>query len=155
MLPGAACWPNAGGAARAIAGGLIDEEAAVTVSGRTRARANELATELGCQEIGWENRGTQFADVLINCTPVGMHPEVNETPFQPQWLGEGTLVFDTVYNPENTLLLKQARERGCPTVSGIEMFVRQAALQYDQFTGRPAPLDVMRKTLRQGISAIR
>lgn len=146
---------GAGGAARAIAGGLIDEEAVVTVSGRTRSRATELATELDCQEIGWENRGAQFADVLVNCTPVGMHPEVNETPFQHQWLGDHTLVFDTVYNPENTLLLKQARERGCPTVSGIEMFVRQAALQYDQFTGRPAPLDVMRKTLRQGISAIR
>ncbi|MBQ19025.1 MAG: shikimate dehydrogenase [Planctomycetaceae bacterium] len=146
---------GAGGAARAIAGGLIDEEAAVTVSGRTRSRANELATELGCQEIGWENRGTQFTDVLINCTPVGMHPEINETPFQPQWLDEGTLVFDTVYNPENTLLLKQARQRGCPTVSGVEMFVRQAARQYDQFTNRPAPLGVMREALRHGISAVR
>jgi len=145
---------GAGGAARAIAGGLVEAGAVVTVSGRTRPRANALAVELGCQETGWENRGAQFADVLINCTPVGMHPRVDESPFQPQWLGEKTLVFDTVYNPENTLLIKQARERGCPTVSGIEMFVRQAALQYKQFTGQMAPLEVMRETLRRGISAV-
>ena len=64
------------------------------------------------------------------------------------------LVFDTVYNPENTLLIKQARERGCKTVSGIEMFVRQAAAQYKLFTGKEAPLEVMRTTLRKGISAV-
>jgi len=146
---------GAGGAARAVAGGLVEAEAAVIVSGRTRQRATDLASELGCQEIGWENRGAQFADVLVNCTPVGMHPNVNESPFQPQWLGDKTLVFDTVYNPENTLLIKQAQERGCPTVSGIEMFIRQAALQYELFTEQMAPLDVMRDTLRQGISALR
>jgi 3-dehydroquinate dehydratase/shikimate dehydrogenase len=146
---------GAGGAARAVAGGLVEEGAAVIVSGRTRQRASELASDLGCQEIGWENRGAQFADVLINCTPVGMHPNVNESPFQDQWLGDNTLVFDTVYNPENTLLIKQARERGCPTVSGIEMFIRQAALQYELFTNQMAPLDVMRETLRRGISAVR
>ena len=146
---------GAGGAARAVAGGLVEAGAAVIVSGRTRQRASELASDLGCQETGWENRGTQFADVLINCTPVGMHPNVNESPFQPQWLGDNTLVFDTVYNPENTLLIKQARERGCPTVSGIEMFIRQAALQYELFTNQMAPLDVMRETLRRGISAVR
>ena len=146
---------GAGGAARAVAGGLVEEGAAVIVSGRTRQRASELASDLGCQETGWENRGTQFADVLINCTPVGMHPNVNESPFQDQWLDDNTLVFDTVYNPENTLLIKQARERGCPTVSGIEMFIRQAALQYELFTNQMAPLDVMRETLRRGISAVR
>ncbi len=155
-LQGAKCLVlGAGGAARAIAGGLVEAGAVVTVTGRTRPRANALAVDLGCQETGWENRGAQFADVLINCTPVGMHPNLDESPFQPQWLGENTLVFDTVYNPENTLLIKQARERGCPTVSGIEMFIRQAALQYEQFTGKPAPLDVMRETLRRGISAVR
>ena len=146
---------GAGGAARAVAGGLVQEDAVVTVSGRTRPRANELAVELGCQEIGWENRGSQFTDVLVNCTPLGMHPNINESPFQPQWLSDNTLVFDTVYNPENTLLIKQARERGCPTVSGIEMFIRQAALQYQHFTAQPAPVDVMRDTLRHAISAVR
>ena len=114
-----------------------------------------LAEQLGCQHIHWENRGTGFADILINCTPVGMHPQVDDTPFQANWFREGMLVFDTIYNPENTLLLKQARERGCRVVSGIEMFIRQAADQFERFTGREAPLEELRQTLRRGISMVR
>ena len=90
----------------------------------------------------------------MNGTAVGMYPNVNDTPFAQNFMQEEMLVFDTVYNPENTLLLKQARERGCKTVSGIEMFVRQAAAQYKLFTGKEAPLEVMRSTLRKGISAV-
>jgi 3-dehydroquinate dehydratase/shikimate dehydrogenase len=64
------------------------------------------------------------------------------------------LVFDTVYNPETTLLIKQARQRDCKTVTGIEMFVRQAARQFELFTGRTAPLEVMREAIRREISAV-
>ena len=64
------------------------------------------------------------------------------------------LVFDTIYNPENTLLLKDARSHNCKTASGLEMFVRQASLQYERFTQREAPMDVMRDALRRGISPI-
>jgi len=63
------------------------------------------------------------------------------------------VVFDTVYNPERTLLIKQARERDCRTITGVEMFVRQAGRQFELFTGRPAPLDVMRDVVRRAISA--
>jgi 3-dehydroquinate dehydratase/shikimate dehydrogenase len=63
------------------------------------------------------------------------------------------LVFDTVYNPEQTLLIKHAKDRGCRVVTGVEMFVRQAAIQSEKFTGRPAPLELMREALRKGISA--
>ena len=145
---------GAGGVARAIALGLVKAGALVIISNRTAERATELAAELGCQQISWEHRGTGFADILVNCTSVGMHPNVDETPFPESQFRENMLVFDTVYNPENTLLLKQARGRGCVTVSGIEMFIRQAALQFEQFTGRPAPLETMRETLRQSISAV-
>ncbi|MEX1228737.1 MAG: shikimate dehydrogenase [Planctomycetaceae bacterium] len=145
---------GAGGAARAIGLGLVRAGAALTVTNRTHARAVTLAQELGCQQTNWENRGAVFADVLVNCTSVGMHPEVDETPFPQHWLREGMLVFDTVYNPEQTLLLKQAKERGCRTVTGIEMFVRQAAAQYASFTGQPADLEFLRDTLRRGISAV-
>jgi 3-dehydroquinate dehydratase/shikimate dehydrogenase len=82
-----------------------------------------------------------------------MHPKLNETPFEQHWLGDATLVFDTVYNPEQTLLLKHARDRGCPTVSGVEMFVRQAAKQFELFTGWTAPVDYMADTLRVSNSA--
>lgn len=146
---------GAGGAAKAIGHGVVRRGGILMVTNRTRARAAELAERLGCVLVQWENRGAQFADVLVNCTSVGMHPEVDETPFAANWLREGMIVFDTVYNPERTLLIKQARERGCRTVTGVEMFVRQAALQFELFTGRPAPLDVMRDALRRAISAAR
>lgn len=146
---------GAGGAARAIAQGVVRRGGILLVSNRTKARAAELADRLGCVLVQWENRGSQFADVLINCTSVGMHPEVDQTPFAANWLREGMVVFDTVYNPERTLLIKQARERGCATVTGVEMFVRQAARQFELFTGRPAPLEVMREALRRAISAAR
>ncbi len=145
---------GAGGAARAVVLGMVRSGAVVTIANRNASRAAELATEFKCQHVGWENRGSVYADILINCTPVGMHPHVNDTPFPMNWLRDGMLVFDTVYNPENTLLLKQARSHQCLTVSGLEMFVRQAAAQFERFTGEPAPLELMRETARKGISAV-
>ena len=64
-----------------------------------------------------------------------MHPDVDETPYAKEKLKDTMLVFDTVYNPEQTLLIKNAREVGCPVITGVEMFVRQAAYQYKLFTG--------------------
>ena len=145
---------GAGGVARAVGMGLVQAGAAVVVSNRSKTRGAELAQHLGCQHILWENRGTVFADVVVNCTSVGMHPQVDESPFAENWLREGTVVFDTVYNPENTLLIKQARERGCQVVTGVEMFVRQAARQFALFTGTPAPFETMRGALRQAISPV-
>lgn len=144
---------GAGGVAKAIGLGLIKAGAIVTVASRTSKRGAALAAQLGCQSIGWENRGAGFIDVLVNCTPVGMAPNVDQSPYAGNWLREGTLVFDTIYNPENTLLIKEARERLCLTVSGLEMFIQQAAAQYEHFVGRPAPVDVMRDALRRAMSA--
>lgn len=146
---------GAGGVARAIGRGIVNYGGVLMVANRTKARAAELAEELGCLLIQWENRGTVFADVLINCTSVGMHPNLDETPFAENWLREGMVVFDTIYNPERTLLIKQARERDCKTITGVDMFVRQAARQFELFTGRAAPSDVMRDVLRRAISPAR
>ncbi|NQV28683.1 MAG: shikimate dehydrogenase, partial [Rhodopirellula sp.] len=145
---------GAGGAARAIALAMVRSGAVVTIAGRTHKRAIALADEVGCQHCSWENRGAGEPDVLINCTPVGMHPDVDETPYAEHWLTENMVVFDTVYNPETTLLIKDARAKGCRTVSGIEMFVRQAAQQFELFTGKPGPLDQMRMTVRRAISPL-
>ena len=145
---------GAGGAARAIGLAMVRSGAVVTICSRTHKRAVALADSIGCQHATWENRGAGDPDILINCTPMGMHPDVDATPFAPNWLAEGKLVFDTVYNPEQTLLLKHAKERGCRTVSGIEMFVRQAARQFETFTGHPGPVDQMRETLRRAISPL-
>ncbi len=145
---------GAGGVARAVGLGVCRAGCVVTLANRNKQRGLELASELGCQIATWENRGAVESDILINCTPVGMWPEMNATPYAQHWLREGMLVFDTIYNPENTLLLKEARARGCRTVSGVEMFIRQAAAQFECFTGRPGPLDIFRNALRRGISAV-
>jgi 3-dehydroquinate dehydratase / shikimate dehydrogenase len=144
---------GAGGAARALARGVMHRGASVVVTSRTSARAKAFAEELGCRFCTWENRGSEGLDILINCTPVGMSPNVDDSPFQQNWLQEEMLVFDTIYNPEQTLLIRHARERGCRTVTGVEMFVRQAAAQFELFTGQPQPIEIMRETLRRGISA--
>ncbi|MFP6674173.1 MAG: shikimate dehydrogenase, partial [Pirellulaceae bacterium] len=70
-------------------------------------------------------------------------------------LHRGVMVFDTVYNPEQTLLIKQAREQDCRTITGIEMFVRQAAMQFQLFTGEDPPMDSMRETMRRSINPAR
>ncbi len=144
---------GAGGAARAVGYALISNGAAVAVTNRSRERGRTLATELGCQFISWENRGAESCEILVNCTCVGMHPNLNETPFEQNWLSDSTLVFDTVYNPEQTLLLKYARERGCPTVGGMEMFIRQAGKQFKLFTNAEPPREYMTETLRRAMSA--
>ncbi len=146
---------GAGGVAKAIGLGVLRAGAALTITNRTKARGQDLATHLGCQFVAWENRGIGHMDVVVNCTPIGMYPNMDDTPFQDNWLREGTVVFDTIYNPEQTLLIKQARERGCHIVSGLEMFVGQAAAQYHYFTKQAAPVEVMRDALRRGISALR
>ncbi len=146
---------GAGGVARAIARGIASHGGVLMITNRTKARAAELAEQLGCLLVEWQNRGAVFADVLINCTSVGMHPKLDETPFAENWLREGMVVFDTIYNPERTLLIKQARERGAKTITGVDMFVAQAARQFELFTGRTAPDDVMREALRKAISAAR
>jgi hypothetical protein len=90
----------------------------------------------------------------VNGTPVGMFPEMDDTPFQTSNLTGKTLVFDTIYNPEQTLFIKGARASQCPVVTGLQMFVRQAAYQYRLFTGKEPPVDVMVKTIKKAISPV-
>ena len=142
---------GAGGAAKAIAAGLNRREANVVIASRTLERAQQLADRLDCKAIEWAHRHSVAADILVNCTPVGMHPNVDETPYDKRELKPSMIVFDTVYNPENTLLIKDARSRSCPIVTGVEMFVRQAALQFQLFTGRDAPPDLLRDALKRTI----
>jgi 3-dehydroquinate dehydratase/shikimate dehydrogenase len=146
---------GAGGAAKAIAYGLVKRGATLTIASRTFDNAQRLAQRLQCRVVPWEQRLTVEADILVNCTPVGMHPDVDESPFEFQAFKPGSIVFDTVYNPENTLFIKLARERECHVVTGVEMFVRQAALQYQLFTGHEAPVGDMRLALKRATSAVK
>jgi 3-dehydroquinate dehydratase/shikimate dehydrogenase len=145
---------GAGGLARSVAHGLHREGALVTISGRTYDRAHELAEEIGCRAVDWAARHSVLCDVLVNCTPVGTQPNVDESPVHPGFLKPGLVVFDTVYTPETTLLIKEAQERGCPVVTGVDLFIRQAAAQFRLFAGQEPPLEFMRTVLRRAISPV-
>jgi 3-dehydroquinate dehydratase/shikimate dehydrogenase len=144
---------GAGGAAKAVARALYDRGAEVTIANRTPERAQKLSEEIGCGATDWSNRYSEDPDILVNCTPIGMHPNVEETPYEKHSLKPSLVVFDTVYNPENTLLIKQAREQSCTVVTGVEMFLRQAGRQFKLFTNREPPLANMRETLKRATSA--
>ncbi len=144
---------GAGGAARAVAFGLRRRSIDVTVCSRTPDRAKRVAAEVGCKAIDWSARYKIPYDCIVNATPVGMHPLVNETPFEQQHLRPYMVVFDTVYNPENTLLVKEARASGCRIVTGVDMFVRQAAIQFRLWHGRDPSEAVMREALKRATAS--
>ncbi|RCS41221.1 shikimate dehydrogenase [Bremerella cremea] len=144
-----------GGVSRGIVWSLKQREANVTISGRTLENAEQLANHFQCRSIRWDDRGSVVPDILINGTPVGMHPNVNETPFEKRWIKPSMVVFDTVYNPEQTLLIKEAKATGARVVTGVEMFVRQAALQFKHFTGVDTSRELMRSTLKRITGAVR
>ncbi|MEX1042777.1 MAG: shikimate dehydrogenase [Pirellulaceae bacterium] len=146
---------GSGGVARAIAWTLKQRGADVVISGRTPEKAEALAERLKCRNIPWNERGSVGPQILVNGTPLGMHPNVNESPFPKEWLKASMVVFDTVYNPEQTLLIKEAREKQAKVVTGVEMFVRQAALQFKWFTGEEISRDLMRTELKRITAAVR
>src|SRR5438132_1627439 len=145
---------GAGGVARAVAHALHREGALVSVSNRTPERTQRLAEEVGCRAIDWAARHNVVCDTVINCTSVGMHPNMDESPIHQSLLKPGLMVMDCIYTPEQTLLVKEARNRGCHILTGVDMFVRQAALQFQLFTGKEAPLEVMRKVVRKALSPL-
>jgi 3-dehydroquinate dehydratase/shikimate dehydrogenase len=145
---------GAGGIARAIAHMLQREGAMVTIANRSPERARELAQEVGCRFIGWETRHTVLCELLVNCTPIGMQPNVDECPVHPSILKPEMMVFDTIYSPETTLLIKEARARGCRVLTGVDMFVRQAELQFHLFTHREPPKDLMRTVVKRALSPV-
>ncbi len=147
---------GAGGVARSIVFGLIRRGAHLTITNRHDERATRLAEEVGCRTVNWGMRASNVVDVIINATPVGMHPNVDDTPLPPAAFSRpGMVVFDTIYHPENTMMVKLARERGCQAVTGVDMFLRQAAIQFKLYTGQDAPIDVMVVALKQKLTPLR
>ncbi len=146
---------GAGGVARPIVYGLRNRGALVTVASRTKKRSDRLAATYDCKAVDWETRQRVHCDILINCTPIGMHPNVDESPMPKTHLKPSMLVFDTVYNPESTLLIKDSRSQNCQTITGVEMFVRQALLQFFLFTRQEVSTDVMRDVLTKAIGPVR
>ena len=147
-----ACCLGAGGAARAMAYGLKKAGASVVIS-RPDVRSGRMQWRRR-----WSARrsiGTTGMAFRRHCRSIaarwGCIPNVDETPYDKNHLHSVMVVFDMVYNPENTLLIKEARSQGCAVVTGVEMFVRQASLQFKLFTGQDAPWELMRDTLKRAI----
>lgn len=147
---------GAGGVGKALAVGLGRRGATLIVTDVDQPRAESLCAKLQengllSQAVPWEERYLTQPRLLVNATPIGMSPKVKETPFDGSFLHPSMLVFDAVYNPEKTLLLQHAQERGCATVSGLSMFVRQAGLQFQLFTGVKPPLKEMKQVVQKAL----
>jgi len=143
---------GAGGVSRAIVAGLRDCGARVTIFNRTREKAERLAAEFGATALPNEQRMQNTADAIINCTSIGMWPEVDATPLPKEGLQHRPAVFDTVYNPAETRLLREARATGCKTIDGVAMFVNQAVGQFERWTGQKAPVRNMRNIVLEQLS---
>jgi 3-dehydroquinate dehydratase/shikimate dehydrogenase len=150
---------GAGGTGRTAVAALAECGATVVVYNRTMERAEALAQEFNSRRgkvvaARMEKLCDSCCHVFVNTTSVGMHPRIDESPLgerAPNFSSD-TLVFDTIYNPMETKLLQQAKAAGAKTVGGVEMFVRQAARQFEAWTRKPAPLDIFRRVVESRLS---
>jgi shikimate dehydrogenase len=162
----AALVVGAGGAARAVVFGLMNAGAAsVLVLNRTLERAQALVSDLGKQspsilsaEPFYEDtliETARSADLLVNATSVGMWPRVDASIWPAEIpLPSDLTVFDLVYNPLETELLRQARRSGARALGGLGMLVRQGALAFERWTGIEAPVDIMRRTCEEALETL-
>ncbi|MEO6223461.1 MAG: type I 3-dehydroquinate dehydratase [Vicinamibacterales bacterium] len=141
---------GAGGAARAVGRALIGRGSTVAFSARRHDEAVRLAEALGADVATWPPKGRW--DVLVNSTPVGTWPDVTARPFIDPAVQSG-IVYDLVYNPEETALQRDARATGAVTIGGLEMLVGQAVRQSEWWTGRTPPPALMTEAARAWIAS--
>ena len=139
---------GAGGAARAAVHAILRAGGTPIVFNRSRDRAESLARWFSCETQPLAALGTTEADVLINATPVGMHPHTEQSPVDGRHLARFEWVVETIYNPLETRLLREARAAGCGVVAGLAMFVRQGAEQIRTWTGLEPPVELMTRVVR-------
>jgi len=156
---------GAGGAARAIAFTLALKTGVtkLTILDINEGMLHGLATDLKagthvCIESAKLSdssiaKALEQADVIINCTPIGMHPKEGVSLVPVDYFRPGQVVFDVVYTPLETKLLADARSRGLKVISGVEMFINQAVLQFRHFTGVDAPVEVMRRVVMERLKS--
>lgn len=153
---------GAGGSSRATVYALITHGAEVTVLNRTHDRAVELAEQLNSvvgegsvKPLALDNpdamRAVREADLLVNCTPVGMYPHTDAQPVPSEWLHPDLFVFDQIYNPVETNLLRAARSVGAQGANGLKMLVFQGALSFEIWTGRTPPVQEMEDAVLRGL----
>jgi 3-dehydroquinate dehydratase/shikimate dehydrogenase len=138
-----------GGAARGAAFALSEAGACLAVVGRNPDRVRALAKACGAEPLLREHLDSRHFDALVHATPLGMFPHVNECFFSENVPAD--VVFDMVYNPMETLLIRKAREQKRQVVLGIEMFLEQAARQFEIWTGDSAPRSAMEKAAAEAL----
>ncbi|MGD0090503.1 MAG: shikimate dehydrogenase [Planctomycetota bacterium] len=146
---------GAGGAGKAVAYGAKTRGAKVFLFDQAGERAAALAAAVGGAAVPAGGLAAVQAGVVINASPVGMHPHVENSPLQKEEIPEGGVVFDIVYNPLRTRLLKLAEERGCKTLAGLPMFVRQGQRQFELWTGKQAPYELLERVLLAALQGTR
>lgn len=138
-----------GGAARGAAFALADAGATVSITGRSEDRVKALARASGVEALPADQLGDQHFDVAVHATSLGMYPNVDGCFFRDRIPAE--LLFEMVYNPLETVLVRRAREQGIEVIPGTEMFVEQAALQFETWTEDSAPRAVMERTVMDAL----
>ena len=155
---------GAGGASRAISFYIAKYGAeSLTILNRNESKAERLAgdvsdsgliSEVASDSINLIDNYMENADVLIDTTPLGMHPNINDEPIvKAEKMDENLVVFDAVYNPNETVLLKEAIKANAKPVYGIKMLLYQGAESFKIWTGKTAPVDVMEKALRNTLNS--
>jgi shikimate dehydrogenase len=134
---------GAGGAAKAIAFAILEKGGQVAITDLDMAKALALSRKLWLEVVAPDYLGQYPAEVLINATPVGMEPQSGDIPLDPALLAHYRVVMDIVYKPLETRLLQEARARDCQVIDGLRMLIHQGAAQFELWTGRPAPREVM------------
>ena len=142
---------GAGGVGRAMAFGLRERGSDIIVADVDAARAEGLARAVGAETCDAGKIASVACDLILNGTPVGMSPKIDDSPVPKTMLRPEMVVYDAVYNPRETRLLREARAAGCRMVAGVEHFILQAAEQFSLWTGRPAPIQTMRRVVREAL----
>ena len=144
--------PGAGGTARAIGFGLKEKGVQTVISNRSLDKADELAKNLGfiCRPLS--SIDDLSFDVVINATSVGMFPHNAESPLPKKFLKEGMVVMEIIYEPLKTKLLKEAEERRCVTIDGLEMLAHQGAGQLEIWTGKRPDIRKINEDLRRAVN---
>jgi shikimate dehydrogenase len=138
---------GAGGGARAVGFGIKQEGGRLTIINRTWERGEKLASDLDCEFKPLGEVKQLPYHIIINATSAGMTPHDDSVPLNADLLEGGMIVMDMVYNPLKTRLLAKAEKIGCTTVDGLAMFVHQGAVQFELWTGKRAPVDIMRRVV--------
>ena len=144
---------GAGGSARAVLYGLTRAGAEPVVISRDDRKAAALAGEMGVRHAPWTSLDQAHGDILVNTTPVGMAPDREGCPAPDATIAAHEVVFDLVFHPEKTRLLRTAAGLGKRTVPGLRMLILQAAAAFERWIGRPAPIEVMADAARKARSA--